>query len=151
MVRCQSAIIGDIGETKALYEFSRYGIPVLLPFGNNVSYDLCIDCLGEILKVQVKTISKIKNNRMSFEICQNNGFTGEHWNYSTSDVDLFFLYCIENDTYALVPYKEVTGIRNVTIRLNNSNLYTNSKVARYASDYTIERTLRSLGFEVYLE
>lgn len=31
------------------------------------------------------------------------------------------------------------------------SLYTNSKVARYASDYSIERTLGSLGFEVCLE
>ncbi len=152
MTRARSTIIGDMGEAKAIFEFSKYGIPVLLPVSNNLAYDLVIDCLGEFRKVQVKTCSKLKNGKMHFEICQNNAFTGEHWRYNKDDVDLFFLYCIENDSYALLDVNDVSNIRNITIRLDD-DIPLNNQVSnvRYLSDYSLKKTLHKLGFDVSLE
>lgn len=56
MLRAQSTIVGDIGESKAIFEFSRYGIPVLLPLSDNLSYDLVIDCLGKIFQSSGKNL-----------------------------------------------------------------------------------------------
>ncbi len=46
--------IGNIGESIAIAEFTKRGIPVLIQFGDNASYDLDIDLNGEIKKHQIK-------------------------------------------------------------------------------------------------
>lgn len=152
MLRAKSTVIGDIGEAKAIFEFTRYGIPVLVPMSDNLPYDLVVDCLGRFLKVQVKTCSKLKNGKMHFEICQNNAFTGEHWNYDKNDIDLFFLYCIENDSYAVVDVNDVSNARNITIRLDD-DIPANNQTAniRYLSNYSLKNTLSRLGFDASLE
>lgn len=152
MLRARSSIIGDVGEARAIFEFTRYGIPVLLPMSDNLPYDLVIDCLGRFLKVQVKTCSKLTDGKMYFKVCQNNAFTGEHWSYSRSDVDLFFLYCIENDSYALVDIDDILNVKSITIRLDN-DIALNNQVCnvKYLSNYSLEKTLSKLGLEASLE
>lgn len=89
---------------------------------------------------------------MHFEISQNNAFTGLHWSYSKDDVDLFFLYCIENDSYVLVRLFNVLGLKSITIRPDDYiTLNNQSRNIRILSDYTLEKTLSSLGYEVSLE
>ena len=152
MLRAKSTIIGDIGEAKAIFEFIRYGIPVLLPMSDNLPYDLVVDCLGKFLKVQVKTCSRLRNGKMYFEICQNNAFTGEHWSYDKNDIDLFFLYCIENDSYAVVDVNELQNTRGIIIRLD-ADIPANNQTSniRYLSNYSLKNTLSRLGFEASLE
>lgn len=152
MLRAKSTIIGDIGEAKAIFEFTRYGIPVLLPMSDNLPYDLVVDCLGKFLKVQVKTCSSLTDGRLKFLLCQNNAFTGKHWSYDRNDVDLFFLYCIEIDSYILVDINEVYGTKSITVRVDNDTPLNNQKLGiKYMSDYTLEKTLSKLGFNASLE
>ena len=68
MRRSWTAQIGDIGEAKAVYEFSRRGIPVLTPNTINLQYDLVIDYLGSLLRVQVKTCEKRVNNTIRYDV-----------------------------------------------------------------------------------
>lgn len=152
--RAKSTIIGDIGESKAIFEFTRYGIPVLVPMSDNLPYDLVIDCNGKFLRVQVKTCKSLKEDgRLYFEICRNNAFTGEHWNYTDKEVDLFFFYCVELDIYALVTLSDLVNCkRGVTFRKDDYIPANNqSKGIRYISDYSIEKTFSRLGYVISLE
>lgn len=97
-------MIGDIGETVALAEFTKSGYTVSVPFGQNSPYDLLVDIDGIIYKVQCKTTEKVHDNSvMRFNICRTNGFTGAHISYNEDEIDFFFLYCVENDYKGLLP------------------------------------------------
>jgi hypothetical protein len=67
---------GNIGVSRAIYEYTRMGYTVLLPFSDSDKYDLVIDNKIELLKVQVKTSrckairrisSQLKNKRRKYE------------------------------------------------------------------------------------
>jgi len=45
---------GNIGESQALAEFTKRGIQVSIPFGDNARYDLIADFNGKLNKIQVK-------------------------------------------------------------------------------------------------
>ena len=47
--------IGTISESVVLSEFLKAGFPVLLPFGDNLRYDMVIEAGGRFLSVQCKT------------------------------------------------------------------------------------------------
>lgn len=139
-----SSVIGNIGETVALAEFAKRGVPVLIPFGQNVPYDLVIQLNNKFYKVQCKTCQSVKDGKMLFNVCRTNGFTGKHTTYTSEEVDFLFLYCIENNYMALVPIEDVTVHRGFVIRIdkpkNNQTLN-----VRMAQDYELNITLRTLS------
>ena len=55
--------IGLIGESLAITEFVKLGIPVYLPFGENTKCDLIIDIANKLYKCQVKTTERIINDK----------------------------------------------------------------------------------------
>lgn len=150
MRHSETSVIGDTGESKAIFEFTRRGIPVSIPLGNNLPYDLIIDdCCGSLYKVQVKTISSIRNGKMHLSLTRTyylrNSGNGDAL-YTKDDVDLFFLYCLENDDCILVPFKDVQGLSEANFRYtNNPPLNTYPKV-RYVEDFYIERTFERMGY-----
>lgn len=50
---------GDISEARALFEFQRLGIPVSIPWGDNLRYDMVIEVNNRLYKVQTKTANEI--------------------------------------------------------------------------------------------
>ena len=62
--------IGNIGEAIAIAEFTKRGIPILLPFRQNSPYNLAIQLNTRLFKVQCITTEKINNGVMKFEICR---------------------------------------------------------------------------------
>lgn len=143
-----SSEIGNIGETIALSEFAKRGITVLIPFGQNVPYDLVIEINNKLYKIQCKTTQKLIDGcKMRFNICRTNGFTGTHNTYTEEEIDFLCLYCIENDYIALVPIKEVLNQRDFVIRITkpkNNQTYG----IHMADDYTLENQLRTISTTV---
>ena len=139
-----SSVVGNVGETMALSEFARRGVTVLIPFGQNVPYDLVIEIKGKFYRIQCKTTQKVHNQeRMRFNICRTNGFTGKHSCYTENEIDFFFLYCIENNYMGLVSISEVKGKRDLFIRLTPPK--NNQKGVNMASNYEIDKQLGSLA------
>lgn len=101
--------IGDIGELKAQLLFAQQGAIVSRPLTTNSRYDLIVDIQGHLYKVQVKTTAKINDGKMIFATKTTNYVKG-NWKsvpYTLEEVDIFFLYCIENDWCGLyIPNKE---------------------------------------------
>lgn len=91
--------IGDIGESVAITSFVKKGCAVSKPLTNNARYDLIVDINNKLYKVQVKTTQNINDNKMKFATRTTNYKEGS-WQtneYTLDEVDLFFLYCVEND------------------------------------------------------
>lgn len=154
MRNSETSVIGDIGEAKAIYEFSRRGIPVCMPLGNNLPYDMVVDCCGTLYKVQVKTISNLSDGKMYLSLTRTWYIKG--WGnpnkdsaYTRDEVDLFFLYCIESDDCILVPFDVVSDAKYASFRYSHDiPLNGQKKFIRYVEDYFIDKTLENLGYIV---
>ena len=141
-----SRAVGNIGEAVAIAEFSKMGIPVYIPFGQNTPVDMIIYINGMYLKVQVKTTETVKNHRhMEFSISRTNGFTNSSIPYKRDEVDLFFLYCVELDWKGLIFYDECPT-HSLNIRLDNlrNNQFKNIKRAYMYDFYYRIATLKGL-------
>lgn len=111
--------IGDIGESVAIMKFIKNGFTVSKPLSNNSRYDLIVEKNNILYKVQVKTTQNIKDEvKMDFALKTTNYSKGE-WKstgYTSNEIDLFFLYCIENDWCGLYIVNEDIP-KNITVRL----------------------------------
>lgn len=129
--------IGQRTEASILAELVRRDYRVLLPFGVNQRYDLVLDMGDRFVRVQCKT-GRLRNGVVQFKTCsvRSNrrmtairGYEGE--------VELFLVYCRENDCVYCVPADEATG-KEVWLRVepctNNQ-----SRRIRWARDYSIAR------------
>ena len=140
-------IAGDIGESVAVMNFTKAGSIVSKPLTNNARYDLIIENNKKLYRVQVKTTQNIKNgSKMEFATKTTNYVKGS-WSsnsYSINDVDLFFLYCIENNWSGLfIPNSKDPIPQSISIRIcppkNNQ-----TKGIRLAEDYCFEKQYASL-------
>lgn len=108
--------IGDIGEAMAIADFTKAGFVVSAPLSNNARYDLIIDNGEKIYRVQVKTTESVKDEKMIFATKTTNYSKG-NWKstrYSINEVDIFYLYCLENDWRGLyIPENEILTQLNI--------------------------------------
>ena len=91
--------IGDIGEAMAIADFTKAGFGVSKPLSDNLRYDLIVDINNILYRVQVKTTSVIKDEKMVFSTKTTNYVKGKYSSnaYSSDEVDMFYLYYLEND------------------------------------------------------
>ena len=115
-----SRAVGNIGESIAMAEFVKRGIPVFTPFGQNSPVDMLVYINEKFVKIQVKTTEEIKKGKMIFDICRTNGFTGENKKYTKDEVDYFFLYCVENDFKGLISFEELSPRYTLCIRCDKA-------------------------------
>lgn len=115
--------IGDIGESIAVAKFTQKGYIVSKPISNNARYDLILEIDNKLYKVQVKTTNSIKDGKMNFSMKTTN-YTQGNWKsvaYDAKDVDLFFLYCIENDWCGLFIVTDEHIQQSISIRIAPPN------------------------------
>lgn len=139
--------IGDIGESVAVMKFTKAGCAVSKPLTNNVRYDLIVEIDGKLYRTQVKTTQNVKDGvKMDFATKTTN-YTKGSWSsngYTANEIDLFFLYCVENDWSGLFIVNPEEPIQqNVCIRVcppkNNQ-----TKGIRLAEDYSFDKQYASL-------
>ncbi len=102
--------VGHRSEAAILSELVRRGYRVLLPFGVNQRYDLVLEGEdGRFFRAQCKT-GRLRDGAIQFSSIstQSNmrqtgrrGYAGE--------VDLFIVYCAENERVYVIPADEVPG------------------------------------------
>lgn len=139
--------IGDIGESIAIMKFTQNGCIVSKPLSNNARYDLIVEINNKLYRIQVKTISSIKDGKMEFATKTTNYVNGTWYSneYTKKEVDCFFLYCAENNWCGLYFGEEDGSFqKNCTIRLlptkNNQ-----TKGIRLAENYVFEKQFISLA------
>ena len=112
---------------------------VLLPFGDNLRYDLVIDEEGKFHRIQVKMarIDKNRLGRLRFNTCSS---TSHRVNGSKKDyqgqIEFFGVYSRELDKVYLIPIDKVATKREAVLLLIEPRNKNNSGV-RYAKDYEI--------------
>lgn len=110
--------LGDLGESYAIMKFTSAQAVVSKPLSNNARYDLIVEINHQLYRVQVKTTSAIKDGKMEFALKTTNYNQGgwKSVGYTTEEVDLFFLYCVENNWCGLyIPDNSIP--KNIAIRL----------------------------------
>lgn len=87
------------------------GERVLIPFGENVRYDLVIDQDGSFIRVQCKT-GRLKDGAVRFPTCSstyhhpaNRGISNCHQGY-TGQADVFGVYCPDTGGTYIVPVED---------------------------------------------
>lgn len=116
-------------------ELVKRGYRVLVPFGVNQRYDLVLDCDGSFLKAQCKT-GRLRDGVIQFsaQSIQSNtrrtrvrGYAGE--------VDLFIVYCTENQRVYVIPSEEVPNC-GMYLRIDPPRNQQCKRV-RWAKDYEL--------------
>lgn len=96
---------GNIGVSRAIYEYSKLGFTILLPFSDSDKYDLVIERDGKLLRVQIKTSTQVtKYGTFPVEIKTTGGNTKRNTirNREDDDYDLLFIL-LENGRCWSIP------------------------------------------------
>ncbi len=127
--------VGHRAEAAILAELVKRGYRVLLPFGVNQRYDLVLDCDGQFLRAQCKT-GRLRDGviQCSTQSIQSNT-RGSRWRSYTGEVDLFIVYCPQNDSVYVIPADEVPS-RGMYLRVKPARNRQDKRV-RWAKDYKL--------------
>ena len=130
---------GDLTEIRLLYEFTKLGYNVLMPFGDNCRYDFVIEKDGQFQRIQCKT-GRLRNGCVQFHTCSSQYHRGNGKQSYRGDVEFFATFCAEIDECFIIPVDEV-GERQASLRVNAPKK--NQFNIRWAKDYTFESFLDS--------
>lgn len=133
---------GNIGEGIILAEFVKRDIPVAIPFGDNMRYDLIAEFNGKLNRIQIKYCGQLsENNSISCPCASStNHTTNKHYSTYENDVDYMAFYLKVWDICLLVPIKIIGGKKSITFRKdkpkNNQTIGIN-----LIEDYLFDKTL----------
>jgi PD-(D/E)XK nuclease superfamily protein len=127
--------IGHRSEAAIWGRLVRHGYAVLLPCGVNQRYDLVIDDSSGFVRVQCKT-GRLKNGVIEFRTCSTRSNTRSAMARDyVGEIDLFAVYCPENDGVYLVP-SEGAPRRAMRLRVEKTR-NRQSKCVRWAREYEL--------------
>lgn len=136
------AIIGNIGEAVAISEFTKRRIPVFIPFGQSTPCDLIAYIENKMYRIQCKTTKRVyEDGVMRFKICRTDGSIMKKIAYTPNDIDLFFLYCIENNYCGLVKIEDLNSLVQMNIRTDQPQILQRKKGIHMADEYHIDNQL----------
>ena len=129
---------GDISESKALFEFQKRGIPVLIPWGDNLRYDMVIELNNNFYRVQVKTANEINNGSIKcYTRSSANHTTNKNLATYENDVDYFVFYNQDLDKIALVPIEDIGLKKSISLRIDSPKNSQNN--VKYFDDYSFDK------------
>lgn len=108
--------IGITSEYVVMTESLKRGFNVLQPAGGFLSYDLVIDVLGRLVKIQVKTIGSRSNYCPSTRQINNKYRSGDE-SYKVGDFD--FAFCVSGKDLFIVPFEVFTSKKNFYVSKKN--------------------------------
>lgn len=109
---------GNVGEAKVVSDLISKGYDVALPFGDNLPFDIiAITPLLQFIKVQVKYCS-LKDGKIRLRNQKTSCNTKRTYTsvYTVDEVDVFAVYCPDNDVLLYIKSSEVIGTKEFTIR-----------------------------------
>lgn len=102
---------GDLGEARAIYEYTKMGYVVSKPLCDSEKYDLIVDNGESLKKVQVKTTAvKNENGTWDVFIATSGGNTKTHTRRLREDDDYDILFVMNaNDECWSIPTTVITA------------------------------------------
>jgi hypothetical protein len=126
--------IGERSEAVIIAKLLLRGEVVLQPFGDNQRYDLVIDRNGTFVRVQCKT-GRLVDGIIKFYSSSNAGGYSKRSYYG--EVEMFAVYCPENDRVYLVPIEDAASVVT-TLRVDPPKDCRSSESLRWAKDYLLD-------------
>jgi hypothetical protein len=125
---------GNIGVSKAIYEYTRLGYTVLLPFSDSDKYDLVIDNKIKLLKVQVKTSrckAKYGGYQVNLKTSGGNTKTNTIRTRQIEDYDILFVLTEDGNCWS-IPSDQLGNANSSTVvgNTNRPNKYSEYKINR---------------------
>lgn len=130
--------IGDRSTLAAMLALQEAGYAVLLPFGENLRYDLVVDDGGLLSRVQCKT-GWIRDGAIKFKVCS---IYAHHPNPKVlfrsykGDVDALAVYCRVTSGVYLIPICDLSPSHEAALRVTPPRNNQRKRVP-FAADYLI--------------
>lgn len=137
---------GNLSELKVITAYVQAGFAVSVPFGGGAPYDLILDTGDRLLKVQVKT-GRLRDGGILFPMRRFNGRGSKGRRYSAAEIDIFAVYCPDNERIYVVPFIE--GLNEGRLRVSETKNCQQQKV-RWVGEFDFECFLKTLRQEVEL-
>ncbi len=137
---------GNLSELKVMTAYVQAGFVVSVPFGGGAPYDLVVDTGVRLLKVQVKT-GRLRNGCIIFPMRRFNGRGGSGHRYSRHEIDIFAIYCPDNDHIYILEF--IDGLNEGRLRCAETQNKQQQKI-RWARDYEFDDYVKRWKGEVEL-
>ena len=115
---------GDIGEAKAIYEFTKRGYNVSRTLFDSCKYDLIIEKDGIVQRVQVKSTQFSPKNRKGFQVqvatTGGNRVVNTITKPEATDYDLLCIVTSDDNMW-LIPSEEIAGRINFVVGSTGPN------------------------------
>jgi hypothetical protein len=98
---------GDLGEAAFLHKAASLGFMVAKPWGNAYAFDFIVGAGQNLWRVQVK--SGTYSRKGVYHVGVHRSFNHKTYSYSESDFDFAAVYLIPEETWYILPVREVVG------------------------------------------
>jgi hypothetical protein len=103
---------GDLSEAAFVYKATSVGLVVAKPHGNMHPHDFIVDGGGGLWRVQVKSCARFLDRFYKVRICRRKD--GVPIPYTESEIDFGMAYIISEQTWYVVPVREMLGRTSLT-------------------------------------
>jgi hypothetical protein len=105
---------GELGELAFLHKAASLGFDLALPYGHVHRYDVVVDSGRNLWRVQVKTTEHMLNGLYLVGIHHRASRRAQA--YTESEIDFVAVYILPEQTWYILPVREVTEHRSLLFR-----------------------------------
>jgi len=98
---------GELGEVAFMHKAVSLGFALALPYGHIHRYDFIVESGTKLWRVQVKTTTVKQRGMYAVTICRH--ANRERHGYTESEIDFVAVYIVPEDTWYILPVREVVG------------------------------------------
>jgi hypothetical protein len=102
-----NSIQGELGEVAFMHKATSLGFPLALPYGHLHRYDFIVESGKNLWRVQVKTSAFMMRGLYRLSIYHSTNRAGHA--YTESEIDFVAVYIVPEDTWYILPVREVLG------------------------------------------
>jgi hypothetical protein len=135
---------GAVAEAAVTAAVIQLGLTVLRPLCEGRRYDLMVDLEPALLRVQCKLARRVRGVlAINLQTCRHTPRGYIRTSYSASEIDAVAVYSAELNRSFLLPVAEVSGMRDISLRLDATR-NNQAQGVRWASDYELEPMITRL-------
>ena len=109
---CPNALQGELGEVAFMHKATSLGFSLALPYGHLHRYDFILEGGRNLWRIQVKTSTCVM--RGLYRLCVYN--YNSRAAYAESEIDFVAVYIVAEDTWYILPVREVLERRTLFFR-----------------------------------